>query len=86
VLLLDDTTSALDPTTEATVIERLTSLDQKLTTIIVASRPTTINIADAVLFIHDGVVEPLSTHEQLMSSNDAYSNLMRSFEIDRSRT
>jgi ABC-type multidrug transport system fused ATPase/permease subunit len=86
VLLLDDTTSALDPTTEATVIERLTSLDQKLTTIIVASRPTTINIADAVLFIHDGIVEPLSTHEQLMSSNDAYSNLMRSFEIDRSRT
>ena len=83
VLLLDDTTSALDPATESLVIERLGSVKRQVTTIMVASRPTTIRIADYVLFIHDGVVEPLSTHENLLQSNAAYSKLMTSFEIDR---
>lgn len=83
VLLLDDTTSALDPATESLVIERLGSFKRQITTIMVASRPTTIRIADYVLFIHDGVVEPLSTHEDLLHSNVAYSKLMTSFEIDR---
>ena len=83
VLLLDDTTSALDPATESVVIERLNQSERQITTIMVASRPTTIRIADHVLFIHDGVVEPLSTHEELSQTNFAYSKLMTSFEIDR---
>lgn len=82
-LLLDDTTSALDPTTESTVIERLASLSDSTTTIIVASRPTTIRIADYVLFIHEGIVHSLSTHDELMQSSSTYLNLMMSFEIDR---
>jgi len=82
-LLLDDTTSALDPTTESTVIERLASLSETTTTIIVASRPTTIKIADYVLFIHSGVVHDLSTHDELMLTSTPYKNLMMSFEIDR---
>jgi ABC-type multidrug transport system fused ATPase/permease subunit len=82
-LLLDDTTSALDPTTESMVIDRLASLSDTTTTIIVASRPTTIKIADYVLFIHDGIVHDLSTHDELMRASQTYLNLMMSFEIDR---
>ena len=82
-LLLDDTTSALDPTTESMVIERLASLSETTTTIIVASRPTTIKIADFVLFIHDGIVHDLSTHEELLITSASYLKLMMSFEIDR---
>ncbi len=82
-LLLDDTTSALDPTTESMVIERLASLSVTTTTIIVASRPTTIKIADYVLFINDGVVHDLATHDDLMRTSSTYMNLMMSFEIDR---
>ena len=83
VLLLDDTTSALDPATESLVIERLSSLSDTTTTIVVASRPTTVKIADQVLFVHQGKVHELSTHESLMSGNQAYANLMKSFEMDR---
>lgn len=83
VLLLDDTTSALDPATEALVIERLSSLSHTTTTIVVASRPTTVKIADQVLFVHQGIVHELATHESLMSSNQAYAKLMKSFEMDR---
>ena len=75
--------SDLDPATESVVIERLNQSERQITTIMVASRPTTIRIADHVLFIHDGVVEPLSTHEELSQTNFAYSKLMTSFEIDR---
>jgi ABC-type multidrug transport system fused ATPase/permease subunit len=82
-LLLDDTTSALDPTTESMVIDRLASLSDTTTTIIVASRPTTIKIADYVLFVHDGIVHDLSTHDELMRTSQTYLNLMMSFEIDR---
>jgi ATP-binding cassette subfamily B protein len=82
-LLLDDTTSALDPTTESLVIERLSSLSEGTTTIMVASRPTTIRIADHVIFIHEGVVHELSTHDALMSTSEQYANLMMSFEVDR---
>jgi ABC-type multidrug transport system fused ATPase/permease subunit len=82
-LLLDDTTSALDPTTESMVIERLASLSVTTTTIIVASRPTTIKIADYVLFINEGVVHDLATHDELMRTSSTYMNLMMSFEIDR---
>ena len=83
VLLLDDTTSALDPATESLVIERLSSLSATTTTIVVASRPTTVKIADHVLFVHQGKVHELATHQTLMSKNQAYANLMKSFEMDR---
>jgi ABC-type multidrug transport system fused ATPase/permease subunit len=83
ILLLDDTTSALDPATESLVIERLSSLSSTTTTIVVASRPTTVKIADHVLFVHNGKVHEFATHDALMSSNLAYAALMKSFEMDR---
>jgi len=83
ILLLDDTTSALDPATESLVIERLSSLSSTTTTIVVASRPTTVKIADHVLFVHKGKVHELATHDALLESNAAYSALMKSFEMDR---
>jgi ABC-type multidrug transport system fused ATPase/permease subunit len=83
ILLLDDTTSALDPATESLVIERLSSLSGTTTTIVVASRPTTVKIADHVLFVHNGKVHELATHDALMSSNLTYAALMKSFEMDR---
>jgi len=83
VLLLDDTTSALDPVTESVVLERLRSLSQGVTTLIVASRPSTIRMADYVLFVHDQCVDTPATHEDLMSRSVAYAGLINSFEHDR---
>ena len=86
VLLLDDTTSALDAATESVVIDRLSQMKRQITTIMVASRPTTIRIADYVLFLHDGRVEPLTTHANLMQNNADYARLMNSFELDRKQS
>ena len=83
VLLLDDTTSALDPTTEAKVLANLRSRLAGTTVVAVASRPSTISLADDVLFLQDGVVVAHGRHEQLMHDVAGYRALVEAFEHDR---
>lgn len=83
LLLLDDTTSALDPATEALVLTNLRSLHDRMTTIIVASRPSTIALADEVVFIIDGRVVAIGSHDELLSQNPDYRSLISAFEHDR---
>ena len=83
VLLLDDTTSALDPTTEAKVLANLRSALSATTVVVVASRPSTIALADDVLFLSDGMVVAHGRHEELMASVPAYRHLIEAFEHDR---
>lgn len=83
VLLLDDTTSALDPATEAKVLGNLRSALSSTTVVAVASRPSTIALADDVLFLDEGTVVAHGRHEQLMDSVPAYRSLIEAFEHDR---
>ena len=83
VLLLDDTTSALDTITESIVVDRLRQSTNIVTTIIVASRPSTIALADEVVFIDNGSLSDQGTHPDLMMKNENYRLLMQSFEQDR---
>ena len=83
LLLLDDTTSALDPATEATVLKNLQTLGETVTTLIVASRPSTIALADEVAFMADGVVVAMGSHADLVKSNPQYHQLISAFEHDR---
>jgi ATP-binding cassette subfamily B protein len=83
VLLLDDTTSSLDTITESKVIDRLRHSENVLTTIIVATRPSTISLADEVIFIENGSLSDQGTHPDLMARNENYRLLMQSFEHDR---
>ncbi|MGA1352776.1 MAG: ABC transporter ATP-binding protein, partial [Ilumatobacteraceae bacterium] len=83
LLLLDDTTSALDPSTEAAVLTNLRSLGDDVTTLVVASRPSTIALADEVVFMVDGTIAAAGTHDELVRANDAYRTLISAFEHDR---
>jgi ABC-type multidrug transport system fused ATPase/permease subunit len=83
LLLLDDTTSALDPTTEARVLDNLRTTLGDTTVIAVASRPSTIALADEVLYLADGVVVAHGAHDELMVTTPAYASLMQAFEHDR---
>jgi ABC-type multidrug transport system fused ATPase/permease subunit len=83
VLLLDDTTSALDPATEAKVLANLRSALSSTTVVAVASRPSTIALADDVLFLHDGRVVAHGLHDELMASVPEYRTLIEAFEHDR---
>jgi len=83
VLLLDDTTSALDPKTESNVISSLRSISTGHTLMIVASRPSTIALADEVLFMADGRIVDRGTHESLIANSEHYRLLISAFEHDR---
>lgn len=82
-LLLDDTTSALDPTTEAKVLANLRSALRDTTVVAVASRPSTIALADDVLYLSDGRVIAHGRHEELLAEVPEYRRLMEAFEHDR---
>jgi ABC-type multidrug transport system fused ATPase/permease subunit len=86
VLLLDDTTSALDPTTESIVIENLRRQQTVGATLIVASRPSTISLADEVLFLANGIIVDHAPHAVLMAQNAEYRALLEAFEQDRRET
>lgn len=83
VLLLDDTTSALDPKTESNVIGGLRGISTGHTLLIVASRPSTIALADEVLFMADGRIVDRGTHESLLKTSEHYRLLISAFEHDR---
>ena len=85
-LLLDDTTSALDPSTEARVLANLRAALEDTTVVVVASRPSTIALADDVLYLADGRVVAHGHHEELLASVVAYRNLIEAFEHDRTAT
>jgi ABC-type multidrug transport system fused ATPase/permease subunit len=78
LLVLDDATSAVDPTVEAEILAGLrASLDA--TTLIVAHRVSTIELADRVLFLSDGRLSGSGTHEELLS-DPAYLAIVRAYE------
>jgi ABC-type multidrug transport system fused ATPase/permease subunit len=86
ILLLDDTTSALDPKTEADVINNLRKIASDRTVVLVASRPSTIALADEVLFLEDGQIIEQGSHADLLSRSDRYRRLISAFEHDREKT
>lgn len=83
VLLLDDTTSALDPSTEARILANLRTSLAASTTLVVASRPSTIALADEVLFVVEGRVKAQGTHADLIESEPEYRVLVEAYEHDR---
>ena len=78
VLVLDDATSAVDPTIEAEILSNLqTNPDRTL--IVVAHRLATIRLADRVLFLNDGKIAAEGTHEELLLVPE-YSALAQAYE------
>lgn len=83
LLLLDDTTSALDPVTERRVIDNVRRELSGTTIVSVASRPSLIRMADSVVYMETGRVIAQGTHDELLSSTPAYRELISAFERDR---
>lgn len=86
LLVLDDTTSALDPATESTVLANLRHGLSETSVLLIASRPSTIALADDVIYVAGGRVAAHGTHDELMATVADYRRLVEAFESDRSES
>ncbi|MGH9188096.1 MAG: ABC transporter ATP-binding protein [Acidimicrobiales bacterium] len=85
LLLLDDATSAVDSTTEATILTALNENLSSTTTLVVANRPSTIALADEVVYMDDGRVVDQGAHLDLLARHPGYEHLVRAYEHDRAQ-
>ena len=83
LLLLDDTTSALDPATEVKVLTNLASTDLVGTTLMVASRPSAVALAESVLYIDPQRRVLAGSHKELGERGAGYRELVDAFEDAR---
>lgn len=83
LLLLDDTTSALDSTNEQRVLQFLHELTPRPAVLMAASRPSAIRAADRIIFIDGGEIKGEGTHDQLIQTLDGYRDLVTSYEMGR---
>jgi ATP-binding cassette subfamily B protein len=76
VLVLDDATSAVDPSKEGEIREAMKTVMTGRTTIVIAHRPGTIALADRVILLDDGKVAAVGTHDGLVASNARYREVL----------
>ena len=76
ILILDDSVSAVDTKTETTILENLRSTRAGKTTILIAHRISTIEKMDKILFIDEGQLAAVGTHEELYQNNEEYRKMV----------
>ncbi|MEA4870261.1 MAG: ABC transporter ATP-binding protein [Christensenella sp.] len=72
ILILDDSTSAVDTATDAAIRAAFSEKHGDATTIIIAQRITSVMDADRIIVLNDGAIDGIGTHEELMRTNEIY--------------
>ncbi len=78
ILILDDSTSAVDTATDAKIRSAFAKEIPNTTKIIIAQRITSVQDADKILVLDDGKISGFGTHEELLESNEIYADVYNS--------
>lgn len=76
ILMLDDSTSALDLTTETNLLDAMEKY--QCTTLLITQKITTALRADRILLMDDGKLLAIGTHQELMKESELYNNIIES--------
>jgi ATP-binding cassette subfamily B protein len=80
ILVLDDATSAVDPSKEHEIRAAMQTVMSGRTTIVIAHRPATIAIADTVVLLDGGRAAATGTHAELLATNRRYRDVLAAME------
>lgn len=78
ILILDDSTSAVDTKTDALIREAFMTEIPDTTKIIIAQRVSSVQDADKIIVLENGEINGIGTHEELLASNDIYREVYES--------
>ncbi len=85
ILILDDSVSAVDTETERTIIGNLKQTRQGKTTILIAHRVSTVEKLDKIIFVEDGKILAVGSHEELLESSPEYRRTAQLQKLDEER-
>jgi len=72
IMILDDSTSAVDTATDAKIREGLKQLDKDMTVIIIAQRISSVQDCDQIVVVDEGKIDDVGTHDELLARNTIY--------------
>lgn len=75
ILILDDSTSAVDTATEAKIRESFYGDLKDTTVFIIAQRISSVQDADKILVVDDGLIKGIGTHQELLAGNEIYQEI-----------
>jgi len=75
ILILDDSFSAVDTSTEEDILKNLKSFMRERTSIIISHRISTVKDADKIIVLSDSKIAEEGTHEELVAKGDIYADL-----------
>ena len=78
IMILDDSTSAVDTATDAQIRKGLKELSKDMTTIIIAQRISSVENCDKIVVLNDGKIDAVGTHKQLLKTNSIYQEVYHS--------
>ncbi|GAB3344008.1 ABC transporter ATP-binding protein [Modestobacter lapidis] len=80
LLVLDDATSAVDPSVEARILDALRASDRPATVVVVAYRQATIALADEVVWLEGGRLVARGSHAELLATVPGYAGLVQAYQ------
>ena len=83
ILILDDSVSAVDTKTEETILRNITTERKGKTTLVVASRISTVSHLDKIIVLNDGEVEAFDTPRNLLKISPTYQKMVKLQELEK---